>query len=474
LDDGIPVNSRLHDLARRALSKDRVIFHDVFGAFTEQQCVLNAYRRLRKSTKIASDFGMHSPLRFDLHDTCRRAALGLYKLSHKQPPPPKRRLRWAELRRLDPTPRLPDADDTLLEAVGFGLQALFNSLWHNSQHGYRSDRSCHTAIQTFRQARGATHLLTINLKRNFEEMNTDVLFEQLRQRTGDIKLEKFVADAFRTGHIEFKDEAETLNDVPRANSLAAVLANIYFNKLDLHVGDLRAKFRKLSGSSVVESDTSEHRRMTRDLWYIRYANMVLFSTRGTRSDVYWLQENLDNFFRVELKMPLDVSEMVLEEAETGLTYLGAHLFVENKEGALITRHNAPISYIIRRLAAFGICNLDGEPLPKNKWQHHDKEFILALHNAVLNRIVKYYSFADNYSQLVHRIQYIIRHACAKLLVKKYGMRSRGGAFQTLGKDLGAGQEFGLSLRENLRQENIRDRELWQGREFFNNHTRWWT
>eukprot|EP00188_Purpureofilum_apyrenoidigerum_P000354 Plantae.Rhodophyta-Purpureofilum_apyrenoidigerum.ctg11511.p1 GENE.Plantae.Rhodophyta-Purpureofilum_apyrenoidigerum.ctg11511~~Plantae.Rhodophyta-Purpureofilum_apyrenoidigerum.ctg11511.p1 ORF type:complete len:533 (+),score=68.38 Plantae.Rhodophyta-Purpureofilum_apyrenoidigerum.ctg11511:247-1845(+) len=469
----IPTNGALFRLAWRATSSEKLLFRNVLGAFADEQSLLNVYQRLRKYTNIVSDYGLHLPLRFDLHDISRRVSNGIYRFNYKQPPPPKRRLRWGELRRLDPTPRLPNADETVLEAVGFGLQVLFNSTWHSSQHGYRGDRSCHTAIQSFRHARGATHLLTINLKRCFGRMDMNVLLDQLRRRVVDPNLETLIIDAFAKGHITYKDETETLNDVPRANALGAVLSNIYFSKLDDCVNDLRAKLRKFTGCSIVEDPSTSHRKMTRDLWYVRYANRLLFSIRASRDDVYWLQDNLNTFFREELRMSMDVKEMILEDAEIGVTFLGAHLYVDRKDGALITRHDAPIPYIIRRLASFGICNLDGEPIPKSRWQHHDKEFILALYNTVLTRIVRYYSFADNYSGLVHRIQYIIKHSCAKLLAKKYGLRTRGGIFLRLGNDLGKGEEFGLALREDLRRENIRDRDLWQGTDFFKNRTRWW-
>lgn len=216
-----------------------------------------------------------------------------------------------------------------------------------------------------------------------------------------------------------------------------------------------------------------HGKMTKDLWYIRYASSILIAIRGTTLDVYWVQEQLRIFFEGTLRMKMPLADCYFENVEHGINFLGAECYIENKDGSAFTRHKASIPFVIRRLSSLGLCRLDGEPMPKEQWKGHDKDLIVLLYNRVADCVVKYYSFADNYPQLVHRIQYIIRHSCASLLAQKFRLISRNQVFRKFGSDFGKDSDTVLFVRKDLRTENVRDRELWQSLNFFKKETRWW-
>jgi len=76
-------------------------------------------------------------------------------------------------------------------------------------------------------------------------------------------------------------------------------------------------------------------------------------------------------------------------------------------------------------------NKGGELVPNaiSKWIFLDHRSIILKYNSIVNGLLNYYSFVDNFYEFHTIINFILRHSCAKTLTRKLNLKSKRAVFK---------------------------------------------
>ena len=144
-----------------------------------------------------------------------------------------------------PSPR----DKIVQGAIRMILEAIYDSphgpYFLNCSHGFRPDRSCHSALREFREKWTAVPwIVEGDIKSCFDEIDHHVLVQLLQRKIADGRFISLIWKALRAGYLWMKARRNTLMGTPQGSGISAILANIYLHELDCFVEQLRQNHEK--------------------------------------------------------------------------------------------------------------------------------------------------------------------------------------------------------------------------------------
>jgi group II intron reverse transcriptase/maturase len=126
-------------------------------------------------------------------------------------------------------------DRVAQEAVRQVLEPLYEPTFHASSHGFRPERSCHTAIA---EARGYLDdgnewVVDLDLEKFFDRVNHQRLMARLAQRVGDKRVLALIGKMLQA-KVVMPDGVVVSTDegVPQGGPLSPLLSNIVLDELD--------------------------------------------------------------------------------------------------------------------------------------------------------------------------------------------------------------------------------------------------
>jgi group II intron reverse transcriptase/maturase len=198
------------------------------------------------------------------------------------------------------------------------------------------------------------------------------------------------------------------------------------------------------------------------VYYVRYAYDFLIGINGPRRIAEELKQELQIFLLDKFKFTLNLEKIKITRSDQGAYFLGAklkrhvsrtndkkrHINSTTKTGRKIRSRIlkdciialAPLDHLVRKLHLQGICRIrnlrkhDVIPTRKTSWINLDLATIVQKYNEVWRRLLNYYSFAYNRSQLNY-IQYLLRHSLACTFMNKLKLNSRSQVFKKYGKTI---------------------------------------
>lgn len=369
-------------------------------------------------------------------------------------------------------------DKIVQEVMRMILEAIYDSpqgpYFHESSHGFRRNRSCHTALREFRTKWSAVNwIIEGDIRACFDEIDHGVLESILRKKIVDERFINLVRKLLKAGYMDMRDERkDSLAGTPQGGIVSPILANIYLDQLDQRVEQLRVRYergetkrRNTKYRSLVErrdtlrkrgdKQSPEFRTLSKQIRttpaidpadpnfirikYLRYADDWIIGIQGPHSLAVEIKEELKSFLSQELNLTLSEEKTRITQArKEEATFLGTLLQIGTGEGGepkiVITTNRwgkpfkrrstgwetvmkAPMAKIVEKIANRGFCTRDGEPAAKAGWTNLDVDQIVSLYSGINRGIQSYYRFTDNFGSLT-RIQFILSMSCAKTLGMK--------------------------------------------------------
>ena len=136
---------------------------------------------------------------------------------------------------------VPTFNDKLIqEVVRMVLEAIYEGNFEYTSHGFRPNRSCHTALTHIqKEFNGAKWFVEGDIKGFFDNINHDVLINILLERIADERFIRLIRKFMKAGYIEDWQFHNTYSGTPQGGIISPILANIYLDKLDKYIKEYR-------------------------------------------------------------------------------------------------------------------------------------------------------------------------------------------------------------------------------------------
>ena len=377
---------------------------------------------------------------------------------------------------------IPAFDDKLVqEVIRMILEAIYEGSFEHSSHGFRPQRSCHTALmQITKSFNGAKWFIEGDIKGFFDNINHDVLIGILQERISDERFIRLIRKFLNAGYIEDWVYYKTYSGTPQGGIVSPLLANIYLDRLDKYVkeyiklfdlGEWRtpnrersqleydkriatqmlkaeddATDRKLIGRRIKEIDRkralipscdemdSDYRRLK----YVRYADDFLIGVIGSLDDCKQIKQDISNFLNEKLQLTLSDEKTLITHSEKPARFLSfditvrkSNLTKRNVEGKIRRAYHKkvvlkiPPDTIKQKLLDYDVLEIklhNGKEQWKPKHRKglifNDDLEILSKYNAELIGFYNYYSIALN-AGTVNNFSYIMEYSMYKTFAGKY-------------------------------------------------------
>nr|UEX92732.1 hypothetical protein [Ophiocordyceps lanpingensis] len=381
----------------------------------------------------------------------------------------------------------PPRDKLVQECIRMILEAIYEPTFNESSHGFRPNRSCHSALKSARQKFVMAKLfIEGDITKCFDEIDHNKLMNVLNERIKDPRFLDLIRKALKAGYMEFRTYSHSVAGTPQGSIISPILANIFLNKLDVFIGELKEDFdvgikatinpiyHRLSGlrpwkkerAKTVKEKLNLQRVLRlipskldidpkfKKMEYIRYADDWIIGVRGSKEDSVNLMLKIKVFLKDELGLELSEAKTKITNAKTEhAEFLSVRVKRSNHE-TYSRRRNvlsrnvknmrllAPIDKVTKKLIINGFFK-EGRPYPKFIWMQEPKDAIILLYNSVYRGIIQYYRFADNFNGLSAKVHYILKESCARLLAAKYKAGTQAKIFATYGKNLKGQDKHGF-------------------------------
>lgn len=357
---------------------------------------------------------------------------------------------------------LPTWSDKLLqEVIRLILNAYFDPQFSDSSHGFRSNRGCHTALDSIRAKDGwksVRWFVEGDIRDCFGSIDHSVLLGLLAEKVKDNRFLRLMGQFLKSGYMEDWKYNTTLSGCPQGGILSPLLSNIYMDQFDQfmkaqilpaynrgrkraenkaykalrkqtekhmrHQDWERVKELNKQSQSIPSKDTSDP--TFRRLHYIRYADDWLLGFSGPKQEAVKVKEEIKTFLAERLNLTLSEEKTLITHAKTQKArFLGYDIHVLQQDAKHDRRGQRCIN------GAIGLRVPDekmkdkarqymkgGKPTHRKERGANSDFDILAQYQSEFRGFAQYYLLAYNAHQL-HRLKRIMELSLARTLANKY-------------------------------------------------------
>jgi len=358
---------------------------------------------------------------------------------------------------------IPCFEDKLVqEVIREILEAIYEPIFCECSHGFRPNRSCHTALnQIKRKSRGATWAIEGDITRCFENIDHDILINLLSKKIDDGRLLVLIQRFLEAGHFEFKVVHNSLSGTPQGNGLSPILANIYLHTFDLYLEELSKQYSKGTEKhrnplykqlisqrqkAIRQGDKAKAMQVLKQMQTIpsanpmdelfirvhgcRYADDFLVCVTGSRALACEIKEKLGDFLKQTLKLELNQEKTSITNlAKTRVRFLGYELsksqcntkLTKDRHGHKRRSINGNIQLLVPgqvirdKLEPFRIgC----KPYPCKARSNLSIREIFDMYNAEIRGLYEYYCLATDVSKKLTRFKYFHYGSLLKTIAGK--------------------------------------------------------
>jgi RNA-directed DNA polymerase len=286
---------------------------------------------------------------------------------------------------------VPTADDKLVQGVAkLLLEAIYEPVFSHHSHGFRRNRSCHTALSVIQDTwNGVKWLVDVDVVGFFDNIDHGILLNLLRKRIDDERFIRLIARMLKAGYMEDWTFHATFSGTPQGGVVSPILANVYLHELDEFLAEMKARFdrgnqrrvyipyqnlsneivnhRHLIDQLLAQGRTAEAeaekekvrelqaKRSTmpaknwfdskfRRLLFCRYADDFLIGIIGSKVDAQEIMREIAAFLRDQLKLETSAEKSKVSKASDGAVFLGYRICTMNLRRVLRVRFQGRYTY----------------------------------------------------------------------------------------------------------------------------------
>lgn len=377
---------------------------------------------------------------------------------------------------------IPTFEDKLVqEVVRRILESIYEPQFSNHSHGFRPNRSCHTALKEIRNTfTGTRWFIEGDIKGFFDNIDHHVLVGLLRKRIEDEKLINLIWKFLRAGYVEEWAFHKTYSGTPQGGIISPLLSNIYLHELDKYVEEyaesfnkgekrrhnlvyhnlasrinycksknkrdwerltkeekaerllaLKALYKELQSHDSKDLFDPNYRRMK----YVRYADDFIIGVIGSIKEAEQIKKDLTDFLAINLKLELSAEKTLITHSTKNARFLGYDIRVArdwhrmkmpngtkkrkfNYQTKLFVPHEKYIKKLID-LDALKIGSNNGwKPIHRPYLVHNDDLEILRTYNAEIEGLYNYYRLASNV-HVLQSFRQTMKYSMVKTYASKY-------------------------------------------------------
>jgi group II intron reverse transcriptase/maturase len=372
-------------------------------------------------------------------------------------------------------------DKLVQEVTRMILESIYEGQFEKISHGFRPQRSCHTALSDIDKTFGGVKwFVEGDIKGFFDNINHEILIGILKERIADERFIRLIRKFLNAGYIEDWHFHNSYSGTPQGGIVSPILANIYLDKLDKYMKEYTENFdkgkKRKANKQAVSLEGKKHRvtrklKMVKDgkerselvrqlkayqketllysygdemdkgyrkIKYVRYADDFLIGIIGDKQDAIAVKEDVKNFLNEKLDLELSEEKTLITHSESSAKFLGYEISVRksnvtkrNKNGDLRRPHNKRVvlklgkDMIKKKLLGYQVLEIkihNGQELWKAKSRpklSNNNDFeILDRYNKEIRGMYNYYCMADNCNTL-SKLRYIMLYSMYKTFAQKY-------------------------------------------------------
>ena len=365
-------------------------------------------------------------------------------------------------------------DKLVQEVLRMILEAVYEPVFSNHSHGFRPNRSCHTALKAIKnEFTGATWFVEGDIKGCFDNIDHHVLVEIISRKIKDARFIKLIWKFLKAGYMENWQYHTTYSGCPQGGIISPLLANIYLNELDRYAEKLAKDFfvprtqnftdeyqellslrkkimrhlEKYQGTEKVAAlkqvkeinrqirKTPCRARTDKVMKYVRYADDFIIAVKGDKEDCELIKRKLSEFIDQTLKMELSEEKTLITHSNQYARFLGYDVRVMRdmsvatkgkytrrsrnyKVELCIPFADKIIPFLFDKQAIEQCRNGELRPAARKMLYRCTDFEIVSTFNSEVRGICNYYALASNYNKLEY-FAYLMEYSCLKTLAGKH-------------------------------------------------------
>ncbi len=382
------------------------------------------------------------------------------------------------------------------------LEAIFEPIFIESSHGFRSGRSVHTALlELYLKGNKYNWVIQGDISKCFDNIPHQIIMKYLSEKIGDPRILELLKKFISAGYVDEKGIKHNPNlGTPQGGILSPLLANIVLHKMDVFMmeekkrydkGDKRRKNPTYATLQAKKAKTINPVRRKeildkmrnikrsdsfdpnyRRLMYIRYADDFVVTIAGPIRDAEYIRNRIKDMLSGKCGLELNQEKTIISSMTGKWNFLGAEIRKLRTNRTWLVNHssggrsvgiprilvNAPINRILTKLKDAKLIkqNKLGKifPIGYTPVINLSHQEILSFFNAKARGIVNFYSFATNKSSL-YGILWFLKASCALTLARKYKLGTLSKVFQKFGYELKC-EETGMTFFKPDNLKSVHD------------------
>lgn len=401
---------------------------------------------------------------------------------------------------------IPSFDDKLIqEIIRMMLQAIYEGYFEKSSHGFRPNKSCHTALDSIQKSfSGAKWFIEGDIKGFFDNIDHKIMISVLSKRIKDEKFLRLINKFLKAGYLEEWQYHNSYSGTPQGGIISPILANIYLDEFDKYMQELKSEFDKGKGRKPllqaikfeshlqrlrrklsVTTDENERQAILQKiaeiqrekyqtpysdpmdndfkrLQYIRYADDFIIGIVGSKEDAKSLKSKIAEYLQNSLKLELSEEKTLITNSSDKAKFLGYEIYVRKTNAVTTNKNGVKSRYLngsvclsvsmqtIRdKLLEYKAMSVETTVYgrenfkPKSRYYLKDNDDleILEQYNSEIRGFRNYYSLANN-SSIVSSFGYIMQYSMFKTFATKYRTSVR-----KITQKLRVGKRFGIRYKD---------------------------